>query len=155
MNLFLSGVFHQMKIAIDSIVEITEQLSESDLDFRPIDNKRSIRELLCHIALICKADYLILNEATLEEMNDFYHKNNKQTIEEIKEALIVNFTNLAEDYAKYSLEELSEYKQAYWGVRYTRYEWLLEILCHLYHHRSQLHTYLTINSIELNVALFE
>lgn len=155
MNIYLSGVFHQMKVAIDSVIEIMEQLSDSDLDYKPLENKRTIRDLLCHIALICKADYLILNEATQEEMDDFYDRNTKQTIQEFKTALIENYNELVEQFAKYSTDELNEYKQSYWGARYTRYEWLLEILCHLYHHRSQLHTYLTTNNIDLTVALFE
>ncbi|WMT39666.1 DinB family protein [Paenibacillus sp. D2_2] len=116
MNIYLSGVFHQMKVAIDSVNEIIQQLSEADLDYKPIDNKRTIRELLCHIALICKADYLILNEATQEEMKDYYDKNTKQTINEIKEALIDNYTELVEQFLKYSIDELSEYKQSYWGL---------------------------------------
>lgn len=155
MNPYLISLFHQLNIVVNSIVAITEHLNERELDVRPVEGRRSIRELLTHIALICKADLLILNEATLQEMDHYYNENSPQTLAEIREILVRNYTDLIEEFSKYSEKELHITKKSYWGVTYTRYEWLLEILCHLNHHRGQLHTLITQNLKELNVALFE
>lgn len=155
MNKYVSSVFHQIKIAVDSVIEIINQLPETDLNSKPIDDKRSYIELLSHISLICKADLLILNEASLIEMQEYYERNTLRTIEEIKKKLILNYNELVEEFSCFSEEELFEYKESYWGVRYTRFEWLLEILSHLYHHRSQLHSYISIDFKEIKFQLFE
>ncbi|MGQ4667830.1 hypothetical protein ACUIJN_18725 [Metabacillus halosaccharovorans] len=42
----------------------------------------------------------------------------------------------------YTEAELQQRITSFWGVTYTRYEWLLEILATLYHHRGQLHAVL-------------
>ena len=42
------------------------------------------------------------------------------------------------------------------GVTYSRYEWSLEIVAHLYHHRGQLHAMLVhCNGKDPKVPLFE
>ncbi len=155
MNNYLSSVFHQIKVAIDSVIGILNQLSEADLQSKPIPDKRSYLELLAHISLICKADLLILNGASITEMNAYYEKNTPETIEEIKKNLIVNYNELVKEFSCYSEEDLFEHKESYWGVKYTRFEWLLEILSHLYHHRSQLHSYISIDLKQIKVQLFE
>ncbi|MDX8367074.1 hypothetical protein SLH52_17980 [Cytobacillus sp. IB215665] len=45
---------------------------------------------------------------------------------------------------------------SYWGVTYTRFDWLLEIVAHLYHHRGQLHaTLVHYYKQDPNILLFE
>ncbi|WP_442600660.1 DinB family protein [Paenibacillus sp. KN14-4R] len=155
MNQQLTSIFNQMRIVIESIVVILDQLSEDDLSIRPADHKRSVRELIDHISLICKADFLILNETTQEQMEAFYASQTLHELADVKRELLVNHTFLKEQFTKYSETELFEMKQSYWGVSYSRFEWLLQILCHLYHHRAQLHTIVTSQGKELHVNLFE
>lgn len=155
MNNYILSVFHQIKVAIDSVIEIINQFPEAELESKPINNKRSYLELLSHISLLCKADLLILNEASQKEMEIYYERNKPETIEELKEHLLKNFNELVKEFSSYSDEKLFEYTKSYWGVCYSRYEWLLEILSHLYHHRSQLHSYLLIDSKKIKVQLFE
>ncbi|OWR27268.1 hypothetical protein CDO73_23800 [Saccharibacillus sp. O23] len=155
MNTYLTPVFHQIKIAIDSVDEMLDQLSDADLESTPINGKRSYAELLSHIALICQADLLISNEATSTEMDLYYASNAPTTIAEIKKSLLANYNELVETFSRYSEEELFEQKKSYWGVEYTRFEWLLEILGHVYHHRGQLHTYISMDRKDVKVQLFE
>ena len=49
---------------------------------------------------------------------------------------MTNFHSLKNNYMKLSDTELLSRTTSYWGVTYTRYEWLLEILAHVYHHRD-------------------
>lgn len=45
---------------------------------------------------------------------------------------------------------------SYWEVTYSRYEWLLEIVAHIYHHRGQLHAILVHSyGLDLKGSLFE
>ncbi|OUS75276.1 hypothetical protein B1748_17440 [Paenibacillus sp. MY03] len=88
-------------------------------------------------------------------MQAFYVRHEFKTIEEIKDNLITNYNQLVEEYSNYTEEKLFEYTQSYWGVRYSRFEWLLQMLGHIYHHRGQLHTYILIDSKGIEVQLFE
>ena len=150
------SALNQIEFALKTTAEIIDTLEDVDLQKRPSYNKRSIGELLEHIAIICKADLLISNGATQEEMNEFYAGISYKDFKEIKEALVVNYNSLKEKYMKYTETELHESITSYWGVTYTRFEWLLEILSHVYHHRGQLHSMIVhCYGKDPNILLFE
>ncbi|HYK72921.1 MAG TPA: DinB family protein [Pseudoneobacillus sp.] len=142
MNSYCKSALNQIKIALTKTSEIIEQLEESDLQKRPSPDKLSIGELLEHIAMICRADLLIAQGATKGEMTHFYSSTTYKCLNEIKNSLINNFKLLEEFYLNYTEVELHEEINSFWGAKYTRYEWLLEILAHVYHHRGQLHSVL-------------
>ena len=156
MNVYVKATMHQISIAVRSIADMMDNLEPSDLDVQPTKNKLSIGQLLAHMSLICKADLLISDEATEEKMSEFYSSNPLLSIAEMKEALLSNFALLEERYLGYTEEELMQTTTSYWGVSYTRFEWLLEISSHLYHHRGQLHAML-VHCVgkDPKVALFE
>ncbi len=142
MNTYCKSALNQIKVALTTTIEIIDKLEELDLQKRPSPNKHSIGELLEHISIICKADLLIANGATKDEMIDFYSTVTYENSTQIKDALLDNFEPLKEVYMNYSEAELQERITSYWGITYTKYEWLLEILAHVYHHRGQLHALL-------------
>jgi uncharacterized damage-inducible protein DinB len=145
-----------MKVAIKTIIEIINTMDEKDLKKRPLPNKRSIGELLEHIALICKADLHISEGASQEEMNQFYSTHHLKNLNEIKEALLTHFHNLEKVFMSFTEEELQQVTTSYWGVSYNRFEWLLEMMAHMYHHRGQLHSMLVYcYEKDLNIPLFE
>ena len=156
MNSYTRSALNQIEIALKTTIEIINTIEEADLQKRPTLHKRSIGELLEHIAVICKADFLIANEATEEEMNEFYAGITLENLHQIKGAIIDNYHFLKENYMNYTEIELQDRLTSYWGVTYTRYEWLLELLAHVYHHRGQLHTMLVHGcGKSLDVSLFE
>lgn len=136
------SVLHQIEVAVKTIIEMIEKLEEDDLLIRPTANKHSIGELLEHIAVICEADWRISNMAAKHEMDHFYSKISYQSLDSIKEGLSSNFNALKHNYLKLSEGELRTKTTSYWGLSYTRYEWLLETLAHIYHHRGQFHAML-------------
>lgn len=137
-NPYIQSALNQIKVAISTIVEMIDKLEDSDLEKRPTANKHSIGELLEHIALICKADSLIANGASEEEMSAFYSSVTYGNLGSIKEALLSNFQLLEDQFMVFTEDELQEEITSFWGVTYTRYEWLLEMVAHIYHHRGQL-----------------
>ncbi|MCG7343169.1 DinB family protein [Sporosarcina sp. ACRSL] len=156
MNAYVKATLNQISIAVRSITTMMDQLEPSELDVKPTDNKFSIGQLLAHVSLICQADLLISDEASEEQMSTYYSSNPLQSIAEMKEALLANFTSLENRYFKYTEEDLMQTTTSYWGVSYTRFEWLLEISSHLYHHRGQLHAMLVYCARkDPEVALFE
>lgn len=136
------SVLHQIEVAVKTVIEIIGNLEEDDLQKRPTPNKHSIGELLEHIAVICKADWRISKEATQEEMEIFYSGVSYKTLDSIKDGLLTNFESLKNKYMNLSEAELLSQTTSHWNLTYTRYEWLLEILAHVYHHRGQLHAML-------------
>lgn len=142
MNPYVKSALHQIEVANDTIIKIIETLEESDLMKRPTADKHSIGELLKHIAMICHADLLISEGASGEEMAGFYSSAALNNLHDIKEALIKNHIILSERFSQFNEKELHQEMTSYWGTVYTRYEWLLEMAVHLYHHRGQLHAIL-------------
>ena len=136
------SVLHQIDIAVQTIIKMIDQLKEDDLAKRPTLNKHSIGELLEHMAVLCEADLHIANEATQEEMSKFYSSISYKTLSELKNGLLHHFHILSGHYLALSDKELLNPTTSYWGVTYSKYEWLLEIVAHLYHHRGQLHAML-------------
>lgn len=109
---------------------MVEVIEEADLQKKPASNKRSIGELLEHIAVICKADLMISNGAKQKEMNQYYSSVALLSIQDVKSAIAENYKTLKDIYMNLTEIELQERTTAYWGATYTRYEWLLEIVAH-------------------------
>ncbi|WP_432361924.1 DinB family protein [Sporosarcina sp. UB5] len=156
MNPYVKATLNQISIAVQSVIDMMDKLEPSDLTIQQTENKFSIGQLLAHMSLICKADLLISDEAPEDQMSSFYSSNSLHTLAEMKEALLSNFTLLENRYLNYTEDELMQMTTSYWGVSYSRFEWLLEISSHLYHHRGQLHAMLVYCARkDPEVALFE
>ncbi|WHY73858.1 DinB family protein [Fictibacillus enclensis] len=151
----IKPILHQLEIANRSILNLIDSMEASDLDISLGENKRNVKDLLTHISMIYKADVFIMNEAGQKEMEKFYSKHNPKTPREIKELLISHFEYLKDSIRHYREEDWLVVTTSWWGVSYSRYEWMLEILAHIYHHRGQLHTALSMNGKDLAVPLFE
>ncbi|TDL82945.1 DinB family protein [Peribacillus frigoritolerans] len=142
MNPYVENALHQIEVAIETIIKIMDTLEDSDLMKRPTADKHSIGELLEHIAMICQADLLISEGASGEEMTAFYSASALKNLQDLKGGLIKNYGILAERFSQFKESDLHREMTSYWGTVYTRFEWLLEITAHLYHHRGQLHAML-------------
>jgi uncharacterized damage-inducible protein DinB len=154
-NIFVQATLHQLKIAVTSLDAILDELQEGDIDIQPVSTKRSLREVLAHACVLLKADCFIMNEATEAEMTLFYERNNPTTLEEMKVMLQENIEYVSLLFSSYSEAELLESKTSYWGVSYSRYEWLVEIVAHFYHHRGQIYQMIVEHISDPGVRLFE
>ena len=152
--MMIQSVFKHIDTAVASLVDICDQLNEDDLHLVPIEGKRSVGELLSHLALICLADLYISEGASEEEMAQFYEKNGLYSVDQIKHALITNRNFLYRRYMQFTTEELLHVTTSYWGASYSRLEWLLEMMGHMYHHRGQLYSMLTLMGREPKTPMF-
>ncbi|MBX4151253.1 DinB family protein [Paenibacillus sp. FSL W7-1279] len=156
MNSYCTYALHQIEVAVISVVAIIDRLDESDLLVQPTEDKHSVGELLKHIAVICRADFYISGGATQEEMDAYYEGVSLNNLKDIQAELLSSYSHLEQAFRDMTEEELHQEKTSYWGVTYSRYEWLLEIVAHLYHHRGQLHAMLVhCNGKDPKVPLFE
>lgn len=141
---------------MNSVIQLIDSIKEDDLDIRPTSSKFSIGELLNHFSTICEADVRILNGASQKEMIDFYDRAQIKNFQAIKHEIRNSYELLKDYYENLNEDELLVETTSYWGITYTKYEWLLEILAHLCHHRGQLHAMLVhCVKIDLHVQLFE
>ena len=155
-NTYCKSTLNQIRIAVTSIIKIIDTLEEADLLKQPTIGKYSIGELLTHITTICHADLLISTGISNKELQKFYAEISYTSLSEIKDGLIKNYHLLEQHYFNLTEDELFSKSSSYWGVTYTKYEWLLEILAHLYHHRGQLHAILVhCYKHDPKVSLFE
>lgn len=153
--MYIESVIHQLKFSVDSVIHMINCLSDDDLHYRPMVNKKSIGELVQHLCELIQADLLISSGATRLEMEEFYTSVNYHSIVDLKALLSRGIEQLINTYKLYNEEDLKQKKSSYWGVEYTRFEWLLEILVHFTHHRSQLHTLIVLKKGDMKVSLFE
>lgn len=144
----IQSAFKHIDVAVTSLIDICDELSEQDLTLTPIEGKPPVGELLSHLSMICRAGVYISEGASEEEMAAFYEENQPRTLSEIKQALIENQMYLYQRYRQFNTEELLKVTDSYWGASYSRLEWLLEIMGHVYHHRGQLYTMLTLTGRE-------
>jgi uncharacterized damage-inducible protein DinB len=154
-NPYCKSALHQIQVCIETLVKMVNQLEEKDLHARPAPDKHSVGELLEHIALICEADWRISNEASQDDMEAFYSSVSYKDLQSIREALPEHFESLCSNYMNLSEKALLTETTSHWGVTYTRYEWLLQIVAHMYHHRGQLHTMLVHCGRDPGLLMFE
>ncbi|MBT2579932.1 DinB family protein [Bacillus sp. ISL-8] len=153
--MFVPSALNQVKIAIDTSIQILNQYTESDLKIQTIESKRSLFEMCTHLSLICHADLLILNGITEKDLHTFYIEQTPETITQMQQTMIQGYDLLSKTFLSYSNEELAEIMTAYWGISYSRFEWLLEIVAHFYHHRGQIHVLLVEHIKDPCIPLFE
>jgi len=153
--MYVESVIHQISFSVDSAIQIIDCLSDGDLHDRPLAHKRSIGELVQHLCELMAADLLISNGATKIEMETFYESVKCHSIIDLKALLLRGRDQLINTYSLYNEEELIQKKSSYWGVEYTKFEWLLEILVHFTHHRAQLYNLVVLKNGDLRVSLFE
>ncbi|KAA0766088.1 DinB family protein [Bacillus sp. SH5-2] len=153
--MFVQSALYQLKLAIDTSIQMLNQYKEDELKIQPIHSKRSLFEMCAHLSLICHADLLILNGSTEKELRTFYLEHTPKTIAYMQQIMLEGYNLLSKTFLSYSQEELAEVMTAYWGVSYSRFEWLLEILSHFYHHRGQVHILLCEHMKDPCIPLFE
>ncbi|MGN5648846.1 DinB family protein [Bacillus sp. Brlt_9] len=153
--MFVQSALHQLQVAVDTSIQMLNQYTETELKIHPIHAKRSLFEMCAHLSLICHADLLILNGFTEKQMYAFYKEQTPETITQMHQTMIQGYDLLSKTFLSYSTEQLVEMKTAYWGISYSRFEWLLEIVAHFYHHRGQIHILLCEHMKDPHIALFE
>ncbi|MDN7227402.1 DinB family protein [Planococcus sp. N064] len=157
MNPYCKGIIQQMDLAVDSVIKLMDTLSDEDLLNKPNAEKWSIGELLAHMSVICKADFLIGLGASEEEMDQYYVEAAPQmSLASIASTLRGNYAYLRNGIAEMEEKDLLQVTTSFFGAVHSRYEWLLDTQAHFYHHRGQLHAILVhVLKREPNVQLFE
>ncbi|MDN7241061.1 DinB family protein [Planococcus sp. N028] len=157
MNAYCKGIINQMDMAVDSVVNLMRTLNDTDLTVKPTADKWSIGELLAHMSVICKADFLIGTGISEEELDRYYEETKPEAnLDSITNTLRDNYAFFRKSVAELEENELMKETTSFFGSVHSRYEWLLDTQAHFYHHRGQLHAMIVhVLQQEPNVQLFE
>lgn len=145
LNMNKEDLLKGLKSLTPSVLRLFALIPEGRLEWRPAGNMRTLLEVANHLAQIPRVDLTILQGASRAE------------VQELERTLFQKSPALLPDLWEGGLEELGRFYgalspidfesrtgKAFYGHEETLAEWLLEIITHGYHHRSQLFTYLKI-----------
>ncbi len=114
--------------------------------YSPQEGMRTLKQLATHLAQIPLVDFRLLrgdDEAAIVALEE---QLAREDVDGWINLLKDGKTELTRYYERLSLDEFENNSgTAYYGRTQTNAQWLLEIIGHLYHHRSQLFMYLKLN----------
>jgi uncharacterized damage-inducible protein DinB len=133
-----------------NVARLLTLVKPDDLDYRPAENMRTLRELGHHLAQIPAVDLAIMRGLKQEEVQA---EEQRLTTEAEQRALPAGWAGVigsgSKDLARF-METLpmNEFEagsgSAFYGRTQTYAQWLLETVTHLYHHRAQFFGYLKL-----------
>jgi len=145
-------LLQQLTAVTQSVNDLFRLAPIHKLDFRPAPGVRSLLELGNHFAAVPLVDLAILQG------------NPNQVTDTIEETLhgagpvdwVEIFTRgcraVAEYFERMDEEEFeTKLTRAWYGTAKEQAVWLLEVICHIYHHRGQLYAYLRMLNVKVGV----
>jgi len=136
-----------MRTVRKNTIQIAQDIPEREYGYRPTSDSRSVSEMLMHIVLLSKFDYVVHEESHLSLLEgiDFGTFINKSEIEErrprSKSEIVDLLGRAGESWAQWVEklpEALSEQVRMPGGSSKSRFEMLLGTKEHEMHHRANL-----------------
>ncbi|WP_407271300.1 DinB family protein [Radiobacillus sp. PE A8.2] len=143
----------ELELAVRTTETLIKRVSKEEWDYRPQDNMRSLLELVHHLVSVPASDLAILQEKTEQEVGIV--ETSVQDIvdpETLANQLRTNFEKAQAYFLSLSEDDLlhKESKAFYLDHGSVQMKWLIEIVTHMFHHRSQLYNYLKQNGHDLH-----
>lgn len=138
-------LYEEMDLIIRTTSALIRRIQPEQWDYKPVQQMRSLKELVQHLVLVPAVDLLILQENAAEVIRGV-----EKTYEELTDAekLVSLLEQGTADLKKY-MDSLTDDQFLHHSTRpfYHEYgsvqaKWLIEIVTHAQHHRAQLFTYL-------------
>lgn len=149
-------LLEELELCVRTVETLLTKVAEEEWSYRPAENMRSLFELVHHLISIPITDLAILQERSQEEVVEveerYVHLKNPDDIavqyRSNYEVLRNYMLGLTED------ELLHKATKAFYLEHSTlQIKWLIEIVTHSYHHRSQLYNYLKQSGHDLHFSL--
>jgi len=146
-------MLEELEHGVITTQRLIQLIKESDWEFQPKGNMRTVVELVYHLVSIPATDLAILQEKSGDEVNQI-----EEELEGIKDAgklseimqknyeqLKAYMTSLSDD------DFLNKATKAFYSDHAAlQMKWLMEITTHTYHHRAQLFNYLKELEYDIN-----
>ncbi|MBU9711704.1 DinB family protein [Evansella tamaricis] len=147
-------LWEELELIVRTTENLIKKVAPDDWSYRPRENMRSLLEIAQHLVAIPSVDLLILQEGKEEEVKKLETEIAKATD---ADSLIRWMTEGLNDLKEY-MNGLSEdefihkkTKPFYLDHGTEQAKWLVEIVTHTMHHRSQLFTYLKQTGYEVSM----
>lgn len=157
--LFMSGVMQirdhlleELELSVRTSENLIKRIQPEEWVYQPQDNMRSLLQLVHHLVSIPASDLAILQESTGQEVEKI-----EASVTEISDPVELsnrfrsNYEALKEYMTSLTEDELlnKSTKAFYLDHGAVQIKWLIEIVTHTFHHRSQLYNYLKQQGHEL------
>lgn len=147
-----SQLLHQLSAVTQSVSDLYRLTPIHKLDYRPAPGVRSLLELGNHFAAVPLVDLAILQGSphqVTETIEDTLHGAGPVDWIEIFER---GTRAVAEYFERMTEEEFeTSISRAHYGTAKQQSVWLLETICHIYHHRGQFYAYLRMLNVKVDV----
>lgn len=146
----------EMELAFRTSESLIKRIKPEEWGYQPKENMRTLLQLVHHLVSIPASDLAILQEKSQPEVAEIENRIGGTTD---PEQLAKQFRENVEALRRYFLslgeEELLQKstKAFYMDHGTVQIKWLIEIVTHLFHHRSQLYNYLKQMGHELHFAM--
>ncbi|KIL38066.1 damage-inducible protein DinB [Gordoniibacillus kamchatkensis] len=146
-------LLEELELAVRTSEALIKRIQPGEWEYRPKDNMRTLLQLVRHLAAIPASDMAIMQEKTQQEVerteNSMQHTTDAH---ELAGRLRINYEELKRYIVSMNEDELlHKATQAFYHDHGTvQIKWLIEIVTHMFHHRSQLYNYLKQLGHELN-----
>ncbi|WP_094701718.1 DinB family protein [Brevibacillus laterosporus] len=147
-------LFHQMKVGMSSTILLLQKVKEEDWVYRPASNMRTLHELACHLVAIPEVDLLIMQEKDEDTIRQVEQKyNTLDTANSLAQAMEQGYQLCTSYLLTMSEDEFLNKKTTpfYHEHASTQAHWFTESVTHIFHHRSQLFTYLKLRGYEVSM----
>ena len=140
-----------------SCCHILRQAAPEHYDFAPVRGMRTLHELSNHLAQIPLVDLRILRSSKQDEVRELEESLLREDADGWCALLREGYSEVRQYMENLSFDAYENNSgTAFYGRTQTNAQWLLEIITHLYHHRSQLFTYLKLLGYPVNTkTLYE
>ena len=148
-------MFEEIELCVRTTQNLLLHIKDTDWDYRPAENMRTLRELVIHLVSIPATDLYILKEEPLEKVRELENKYSQlQTPTDMGVVFEEGYHALYEYMTSLSEEELftKKTKAFYMEDGHTQIQWLAEIQSHVFHHRGQFYNYLKQLQYDVTMA---
>jgi uncharacterized damage-inducible protein DinB len=141
----------ELEYIVDNCCRLLSMVQTEHLTYRPQENMRTMAELMNHLAQIPAVDLKIMRGASEEEVVEIEQSLGRDETKSMCEVMKQGAEDLSRFMQRLSLDDFENGAgMAFYGRTQTYSQWLLEAVTHIFHHRSQLFTYLKLNGYDVS-----
>jgi len=146
-------LFQELELAIRTTKSLLMKIQPGQWDYRPHENMRSLLELCNHLAEVPSVDLAIMQEKTADEVKKIENGLTSSDPQKLCNVMDAGYQALHDYLATLSESDFMEkITTPFYGDHgFTQAKWLIEVVTHVFHHRSQLFTYLKQLNVSVNM----
>lgn len=145
-------LFGELGLGVRTTTALLKKVKESDWDYRPRENMRTLHELAHHLVMIPETDLAILQEKSEEEVQSI-ESCELPDADSMSTAMEQGFEKLKSYFSSLSDQVFldKETRPFYMDEASTQAKWLTEIVTHTFHHRAQMFNYMKQLGYDINM----